>query len=231
MAVQRTSADQERGAPILAGVRRMILAALESALSSLLARLFKFISAVKHLSYKGFWKSERMRLALALRSPRGGRLLIGGRRWNRSSGGVAHVWGQARRVLSDREEAPLLEPPQALVDLSAEHHSRGFLHLLINSASRDTVEGRVREQVYTSRSCRRSRSVPTQTNSDGNEQTGSWGSSPWRADGASSPSACCGGTCSPPLCPREARSPTWWRTAARTHHQEQVENAPSHTHT
>lgn len=43
----------ETEAEILAG-DGMILAALESALTSLLARLLKFISAVKHLSRKGF---------------------------------------------------------------------------------------------------------------------------------------------------------------------------------
>lgn len=67
---QRSSGEKKNQteAEILAG-DGMILAALESALTSLLARLLKFISAVKHLSRKGFWKSERMRAAPATRKP------------------------------------------------------------------------------------------------------------------------------------------------------------------
>lgn len=49
-------------------------------------------------------------------------------------------------MLSDREEALLLETPQALVDLSAEHHSRGFLQLLINSQSQNMINGRIWKQ-------------------------------------------------------------------------------------
>lgn len=51
---QRSSAENEKKAEILAAARRMILAAFESSVTSLLACLIKFISAVKHLSYQGF---------------------------------------------------------------------------------------------------------------------------------------------------------------------------------
>lgn len=109
----------------------MILAAVLSTRAGL-----DDLTAVKHLSFEGFWESERMRVALALGSP----LLIRGSGRSGAtdpppSDGVTHVRGQARRVLPGREEAPLLEAPQALVDLSAQHQNRGFLQLLINSPS------------------------------------------------------------------------------------------------